>query len=236
MVTATLPGILKIEGMTCASCVGRVDRALAAIKGVSDVNVNLATESASLHASDATALTAAAQALDSLGYPARRATVTLSVSDMTCASCVGRVDRALAKIPGVLDVAVNLASETAKVTYLDGSVTASGLARAATDAGYTAKIAEADAPLDHAAQKAAEADLALRRTLLAAALTLPVFVLEMGAHVIPGMHMWIGAAIGHQSSWLIQFVLTSIVLIGPGRGFYLKGFPALLKGAPDMNR
>ncbi|MBT8411728.1 MAG: heavy metal translocating P-type ATPase [Octadecabacter sp.] len=235
METATLPGILKIEGMTCASCVARVDRALAAVEGVSGVNVNLATESASFRASDPTALTAAAQALDKLGYPARRATVTLSVSDMTCASCVGRVDRALAKVPGVLDVVVNLASETAKVTYLESSVTAADLARAATDAGYDAKIAEADAPLDHAEQKAAEAEIALRRTLLAAVFTLPVFVIEMGGHVIPGMHMWISATIGHQTSWLIQFVLTSIVLIGPGRGFYLKGFPALFKGAPDMN-
>lgn len=235
MASPTIPGTLKIEGMTCASCVGRVDRALSAVEGVSDVNVNLATETATLNANDAQGLADAAKAVDDLGYPARRANVTLSISEMTCASCVGRVDRALAKVPGVLSVAVNLASETAAITFLEGTVTPTELARAATDAGYTAKVATADAPLDHAAEKAAEADRALRRTLLAAALTLPVFVLEMGAHVIPGMHMWIGATIGHQTSWLIQFVLTTLVLIGPGRGFYLKGFPALFKGAPDMN-
>ena len=57
----------------------------------------------------------------------------------------------------------------------------------------------------------------------------------MGGHVIPGVHHWIGATIGHETSWLIQFVLTTLVLIGPGREFYARGFPALAKGAPDMN-
>lgn len=142
MASSTIPGTLKIEGMTCASCVGRVDRTLSAIEGVSDVNVNLATETASMHVDNAEALANAAAALDGLGYPARRANVTLSVSEMTCASCVGRVDRALAKVPGVISVAVNLASETAVITFLEGSVTPADLARAATNAGYAAKVAE----------------------------------------------------------------------------------------------
>ena len=70
---------------------------------------------------------------------------------------------------------------------------------------------------------------------MAGSLALPVFLLEMGAHLIPGMHGLIGDTIGHRASWLIQFVLTSVVLFWPGRSFYTHGFPALLKGAPDMN-
>ncbi|QXT40990.1 heavy metal translocating P-type ATPase [Gymnodinialimonas ceratoperidinii] len=226
---------ISIDGMSCASCVGRVDRALTAIEGVSDVKVNLATESANLVAEGAQGLKQAAATLDNLGYPARTARVTLNIASMTCASCVGRVDKALAKVPGVLDVSVNLATETAVITFLEGVIAPNDLAAASTDAGYPASVIEADAPVDRSAEKEQEAQLALRRTLFAAALSLPVFVLEMGTHVIPGAHAFIGATIGHQTSWLIQFVLTTIVLIGPGRGFYLKGFPALLKGAPDMN-
>ncbi len=234
--TASAPiTTLAIEGMSCASCVGRVERALSAVPGLRDVAVNLASDSASLRAENAQALAEASEALASLGYPARQAKVTLSISEMSCASCVGRVDRALGQVPGVLSVAVNLASETAAVTYLAGVVTPADLARAASGAGYPATVASADAPLDQATEKAAEADRARRRTLIAAALTLPVFVLEMGAHVIPGMHMWIAATIGQQTSWLIQFGLTTLVLIGPGRGFFAKGIPALVKGAPDMN-
>ena len=71
--------------------------------------------------------------------------------------------------------------------------------------------------------------------VFAAILTLPVFVLEMGAHLIPAFHMAIERSIGTQTSWLIQFVLATIVLFGPGLAFFTKGVPALLRGAPDMN-
>ncbi len=226
---------LSIEGMTCASCVGRVDRALGALDGVHDVAVNLASETARLSVDDPTRLVLAAQTLDELGYPPRRAQVTLSIASMSCASCVGRVDKALAAVPGVLDVRVNLAAETATISYLEGATTPAALAAAAAAAGYPAEIAQADATLDRAARKEAEAQEIARRTILAACLALPVFALEMGGHLIPGFADWIDHTIGHQTSWLIQFALTTIVLVGPGRVFYLKGIPSLLKGAPDMN-
>ncbi len=226
---------LSIEGMSCASCVGRVDRALAALEGVSDVSVNLASETAQLTADGPERLMTAAKCLDELGYPARRASVTLNVGSMSCASCVGRVDRALSAVPGVTGVNVNLAAETATVSYLEGMTGPAALAAAATAAGYPAEIAEASATQDRAARKEEEARALARRVVLAAVLALPVFLMEMGSHVIPGMHDLIGQTIGHQTSWLIQFALTTAVLAGPGRAFYLKGIPALLKGAPDMN-
>ena len=74
-----------------------------------------------------------------------------------------------------------------------------------------------------------------RRMWIAAALALPVFVIEMGGHVIPGLHRLIADTVGMQASWLLQFGLTTLVLAGPGRGFYRTGIPALLRGAPDMN-
>ncbi|MBY6089652.1 heavy metal translocating P-type ATPase [Maritimibacter alkaliphilus] len=224
---------IAVEGMSCASCVGRVQRALEGVEGASNVSVNLASESAALDIEgDASRVF---DTLEAAGYPARAHEVTLNVSEMTCASCVGRVDRALKKQPGVLDVNVNLASETATVRYMEGAVTPSDLMRASEEAGYPAEIAQADAAQTQGERKAEEARHLARRTLLAGALALPVFVLEMGGHVIPGFHHWIGQTIGHQTSWLIQFVLTTLVLIGPGRMFYAKGIPALLKGAPDMN-
>ncbi len=154
---------------------------------------------------------------------------------MSCASCVGRVDKALAAMPGVLDVNVNLASETATVTYLEGAVVVADLLKAAVDAGYPATLPQDSAREDTSARKDEEARRLARRTAMAAALALPVFLLEMGAHLIPGMHGLIGETIGHRASWLIQFGLTTVVLFWPGRSFYTLGFPALLKGAPDMN-
>jgi P-type Cu+ transporter len=226
---------LSIDGMTCASCVGRVDRALTAVEGVRDVTVNLATESAALVVDSAEGLKDAVDALKDLGYPARTARVTLAITAMTCASCVGRVDKALAKVPGVVDVSVNLAAETALVTYVEGAVSTGDLAKAATEAGYPASVVSADAPLDRTAEKEAAALSARNKTIVAAVLALPVLFLEMGQFVFPGLGEFINQTIGHQNSWLIQFALTSFILFVPGRAFYLKGFPALFKGAPDMN-
>lgn len=71
--------------------------------------------------------------------------------------------------------------------------------------------------------------------VLATILALPVFIMEMGSHLIPGMHQWIMDTIGLQESWYLQFVLTLLVLVIPGRRFYLKGIPALIRLGPDMN-
>ncbi len=226
---------LSIEGMTCASCVGRVERTLAEVPGVDHVAVNLATETASFDVTGQTELGAAAKALETLGYPARTKRVVLSVASMSCASCVGRVDRALAVLPGVLDVSVNLAAETATVDYLEGVVAVAEMQAASAEIGCPAKVAKADETHDRVARKAEEADALWRRVLFAAALAVPVFVLEMGGHVFPAFHHFIGRTIGMQASWVIQFVLASVVLFGPGWQFFAKGVPALLRRAPDMN-
>ena len=233
--TDTSQTTLSIEGMTCASCVGRVEKALAGLDGVSDVAVNLASETARLSLDDPSRLTDATQTLASLGYPARTSKVTLNIASMSCASCVGRVDKALADVPGVLSVSVNLAAETATVEYFEGAVSLGDLMAASAAIGYPAEIAEAQASQSRVARKAEEADGLRRSVLLAAILTLPVFILEMGSHLIPAFHHLVMTTIGLQTSWIIQFVLATLVLFGPGRHFYTKGFPALFKGAPDMN-
>ncbi len=226
---------LSVDGMTCASCAGRVERALSAVDGVASASVNLASETAMVRIDGATGAAELARVLAEAGYPARENTVTMAVSAMTCASCVGRVERALAAVPGVLEANVNLASETAMVRYLEGQVGVPDLLKAATDAGYPAHVEEAAHAETAGARKEAEARELARRTLFAAALALPVFLLEMTGHVIPGVDAWIAQTIGIQTSWIIQFVLTTVVLAGPGRYFYLKGFPSLFHGAPDMN-
>ena len=227
---------LSVTGMSCASCVGRVQRALAAEPGVSGAEVNLATETARV--TGAVPATRLAQVLAEAGYPARDAVIDLSVTEMSCASCVGRVERALRAVPGVTDASVNLATETAQVRYIDGAVTPADLTRAATDAGYPARVAGGaggDATTDRASRKDAEARDLTRRLWIAAALTLPVFVTEMGGHLFPPLHRLVADSIGMQTAWVIQFVLTTLVLVWPGRSFYARGVPALLRGAPDMN-
>ena len=223
---------LQIEGLSCASCVGRAERALAGVAGVTSAAVNLATGRATVEGPAAPAAVAAA--LDGAGYPARIETAALKVAGMSCASCTGRVERALATVSGVLDAQANFATGRATVTFLTGTATPAGLARVATDAGYEATAHEAAGAVAMHGHDDAAADLRGRLTL-AAALTLPVFALEMGSHVVPGMAGLIDATIGREVSWWAQAVLTTLVLAWPGRGFFTRGIPALLRGAPEMN-
>ncbi len=225
----------SIEGMSCASCVGRVDRALSAVPGVREVNVNLASETAQVRYEGHATPTRLAEALRDTGYPARTQKVTLNIESMSCASCVGRVDKALAAVPGVVEASVNLASETATVTYLEGVTTPQAIAAASGETGYPAKIAGGEASEDNTARKDAEARILRRDVLIAAVLALPIFLVEMGGHAIPGFHELVTRSIGHQTNWVLQFLLTTAILAGPGRRFYAKGFPALFRGAPDMN-
>ncbi|NGM87037.1 copper-translocating P-type ATPase [Parapusillimonas sp. SGNA-6] len=162
------------------------------------------------------------------------ATVTLSVDGMSCASCVGRVERALKAVPGVMEATVNLATQRATVY---GIADAKTLEEAIEDAGYDAQALDEAAPEDgeQAAKRDAERLELKRDVIVAGVLTLPVFVLEMGSHFVPGMHELVMHTIGLQWSWILQFALTTLVLALPGRRFYLKGFPALFRLAPDMN-
>jgi Au+-exporting ATPase len=225
---------LPIEGMTCASCVGRVERSIGKVDGVHSVSVNLATERADIQASATVDRSALIQAVEEAGYSVPTSSVELAVEGMTCASCVGRVERALQAVPGVTQAIVNLATERASVR---GSADIAALTAAIAGAGYTARpITTGHEADDEAAErKDAERRELKRDLIIATVLALPVFLLEMGSHVIPGMHMAIANSIGMQTSWYIQFALTALVLAVPGLRFYKKGIPALVRLAPDMN-
>lgn len=234
---------LSVEGMTCASCVGRVERALKKVPGVQLAVVNLATEKASLTLDDpaqaAAILPQAVAAIEKAGYIVPTQNVELQVGGMTCASCVGRAERALKKVPGVQNAVVNLATERASVQINDGTdvgALIAAIAKAGYEAAPVPQAGEGAAVEDATAQRQAAERESLKKSLtFATVFALPVFLLEMGGHMVPAFHHWIAQTIGTQNSWYIQFVLTAIVLFGPGRRFFEKGVPALLRGAPDMN-
>lgn len=117
---------LAVDGMTCAACAGRIERALAAVPGVTNATVNLATERATVDFDPAEAspldLSAAVHAA---GYDVRTEAVEFGIAGMTCAACVGRVERALAAVPGVESATVNLATERATVRMPAGASTTS---------------------------------------------------------------------------------------------------------------
>ena len=221
-----------VDGLSCASCVGRVERALMAVPGVAEARANFATGRAEVTTDAPVDRAALVAAVEGAGYAVPTTTVELEVDAMTCASCTGRVERALTAVPGVTAARVNLATGRATV---EGTAAAADLVAAAAGAGYGAREAARDRAPQADDTHDSEARALGRRVLVAGALTLPVVVLEMGGHMVPAFHDLIADTVGMRASWLLQFALTTAVLLGPGRRFYTRGVPALLRAAPDMN-
>ncbi|WP_180002044.1 MULTISPECIES: heavy metal translocating P-type ATPase [unclassified Acinetobacter] len=228
---------LNIEGMTCASCVARVEKALKKVEGVLDAQVNLATEKAHVSAINSVPLFKLTQAVQKAGFDIQTDRIELAIEGMTCASCVARVEKALLKVDQVSEAHVNLATEAAWVKAPRSQLPA--LIAAVKKAGYNAHekldTQATDAQTIFQEKKTAETEQLKRDLWLALILAVQVFILEMGSHLIPAFHHWIAHTLGTQNSWYIQFVLTTLVLLIPGRRFYQHGIPALFRLAPDMN-
>lgn len=229
-----LKSSLQIKGMSCASCVSRIETALKKVDGVTQASVNLATERAEITSNTPIDREALIKAVEHAGYEVADAATELSIDGMTCASCVSRVEKALKAVPGVKVANVNLATERATIT---GTANVVALIAAIDKAGYDAKEIQTAIPdqTEHLEKKDQERAELKRDLILATIFALPVFILEMGSHLIPGMHHLIAQTIGIQNSWYLQFILTTLVLVIPGRRFYIHGLPALLRLAPDMN-
>ena len=230
----------RVDGMTCASCVGRVERALQGLTGVEAATVNLATEQATVRFDTArVGLPAIVAAVQETGYAPHILERDLIVSGMTCASCVGRVERALQRLPGVVAATVNLATERASVRYVvAGAGGLAGIIQAVRDSGYEAVVAP-DGGVEDTAQLAdarSAALKAMRRDLwLAAGLTLPVVILSMGRAFIPGLNELL-MRLAPSAVWAwIEAVLTTVILAVPGRRFFRPGWIAYRHLSPDMN-
>ncbi|HCQ65777.1 MAG TPA: heavy metal translocating P-type ATPase [Rhodobacteraceae bacterium] len=225
---------LQVEGMSCAVCVGKVQRTLEELPFVGNPSVNLATENARVSLDDPTDVARVAEALAQSGYPVVTDRLELSVEGLADAAAVARAEALLAALTGVIDAKINLATETATVTIAAGALPVSRLTKALAGAGFGATVRTGTGRAQ-AARRAAEIRRLGWLTVIAAALALPVFVMEMGGHLYPLFHGWVMRFVSHPQMMWASFLLTTMVMAGPGRRFYTKGIPALLRGAPDMN-
>ncbi|WP_186155629.1 heavy metal translocating P-type ATPase [Burkholderia gladioli] len=251
---ARQPIELEIGGMTCASCSGRVEKALAQVPGVSRASVNLATERASISVEDSVSAAQLVAAVEKAGYratplvadepvpaqsPAAPA-IELEIGGMTCASCSGRVEKALAQVPGVSSASVNLATERASISA-EAAVSVAQLVAAVEKAGYRATPAAGSAgPIGTAApaatsptaprpsaesRKAAEARRDLLLLIGSAVLTLPLVAPMFAAPF--GLSFMLPAP--------LEFVLAAIVQFGFGARFYRAAWHALRARAGNMD-
>ncbi|MBL8305646.1 MAG: copper-translocating P-type ATPase [Rubrivivax sp.] len=210
---------LPVDGMSCASCVARVEKAAAAAPGVLSATVNLANETLTVTAAPAFQPLSLSPVLNKAGYALATTPQTLAIEGMSCASCVARVEKALQAVPGVLQARVNLASETAAVVLAGHAPDIAPLAAALQRAGYTLRADAAAAPARRRALgEGARVALA---ALLSAPLVLPMLAMPFGVHaMLPG-------------AW--QLALATPVQFWLGARFYRAGWGALRNGAGNMD-
>lgn len=210
----------RVGGMTCASCVARVEKALKAVAGVTSASINLATEKATVHGAPGVNVETVYAAVEKAGYDVPRQTVSLAISGMTCSSCVARVERALMKVPGVTHASVNLATEKAQVTAI--GVPIDQLIAAVEKAGYDASVPGATVEGQTAPDGVLPAWWPVAvSALLSLPLVLPMLGMPFGYHwSLPG--------------W-VQLVLATPVQFWLGARFYRAGWKALLARSGNMD-
>ena len=217
---------LDIEGMTCAACSTRLEKALTRADGVREASVNLATERAVVTIdAGATDLPAVAEAVSRAGFAVGTETLSFAVEGMTCAACAGRVETALRGVPGVFDANVNLAIERAHVSFAHRCADADQLADAVAKAGYRALMVEPEEG-SRQAREQAQLDRERRILILSAALTLPM-VIGMTLDVLGYEDLHVMPTLEVALATPIQFLI--------GLRFYRGALNALRGGTANMD-
>lgn len=225
---------LPISGMTCASCVSHVESALKELPGVSNVTVNLATNKANLaYDPQRLKLDDMLAAVRDVGYAITTAELTLDVRGMTCASCVDHVEGALKELRGVQEAVVNLGLNTARVVYIPGVVSISAMKRAVREVGYEAQErSEGADALDRERQVREEEIKRQGRNLIVAGAIGVIVMIGTFYEMLGPLKAFVPEFLSYK--WVIG-LLTTPVVFGPGRQFFVNSWRGLKHGVTDMN-
>ena len=234
---------MVVTGMTCASCVARIEKVVGRLEGVSKATVNLATEKLHLEFDEGVLASGAVRkAVEDAGYglqePDRSKHVTIPIEGMTCASCVMRIEKAVGKLEGVSRVSVNLATEKADVDYDPARTRISSIKKSITDAGYTPREIDSSETVDKDAErKANEIRVMWTKFIVAASAAVPLLYLAMG-HMIPALRLPLPGFLNPMERPLL-FALAQVALVIPalvaGNRFYRVGGKALWHLGPNMD-
>lgn len=232
--TTTESITLRISGMSCASCVAKIEKGLEAVDGVAAAKVNLATERATItYTPNDIAPTDLISAIRDLGYESGTENVTIGITGMSCASCVNKVEKTLSNTEGVLSASVNFAAEQATIEYLPEIVSLIDIEGTIKDLGYeTSDTAEYDDPVERE-KKGREQTLRTLKVKFSTGLSLllPIIVLvhwdNLGLEKI--------LTLTKQTNFLLQLILQIPIQFWVGSQFFKGAWKALKHKTSDMN-
>jgi Cu+-exporting ATPase len=252
------PVSVPVEGMTCASCVRRVETAAAKVPGVAASSVNFATKKLTVEPGDGFSAKALAAAVKKMGYEVTPNHLELNFEGLNNPQEAERLKSVLEAVATVVNVHVDAEQGAAHIETIGGRHERDTLLQTANAAGFKTKVVSGAAHHAHAGHAHAGhtsdtsgdqpshgghdhmhhvgSEASLKRDLLiGGALTLPLFILEMTGHIYEPFHHWLMGVIETQTLYYIYFALATVVIFGPGWRFLKAGIPALLHGAPEMN-
>ena len=228
--------LFLVQGMTCAACAKAVERVTRKLEGVSEANVNLATEKLNINFDEARLSVEDIQvAIEKAGYKALTDDVhkTMKIEGMTCAACAKAVERVTRKLEGVTEANVNLATENLTISFEPSKVRAIDIKKAIEKAGY--KVIEEETTVDEDQDRKEGAINSLwKRFIFSAIFTVPLFYIAMGHMVGLPLPNSLSHMMNPTAFALVQLLLVTPVLIF-GRKFYSTGFKALVRRNPNMD-
>jgi Cu+-exporting ATPase len=217
---------IPIKGMSCSSCVARVEKAISSVDGVEISSVNLATESSAIEIKKNETLIPVIAVIEAAGYKVPSEEIYFSVTGMSCASCVGRVEKSLTQIPGVIAVEVNLLTTRVLLKYVAGTVKSYQILRAVESAGAYKAVLNKKVSIDESRlQREKELREEKTKLITSTILTVPL-VIPMVTEVL-GIEFTL-------SGW-IQFILSGLVQFWIGARFYEGAYKALRAKAGNMD-
>lgn len=217
--------VLPVEGMTCASCAVRIEKNVAKLDGVQEVNVNLASERARVVLGSGTTWQDVVARIEKTGYHVSVEKMEILIEGMTCAACAARIEKVVSRIPGVESVQVNLASEKGQIVYILGLVKDEDIYRAVEKAGYSAHLASADTRQSEHEKKQMAYHKELRKLWLAIILIFPLLA-QMVVELAGGKSF--------MPNW-ISLMLATPVQFYVGWRFYKGAYHSLRGGGTNMD-
>ncbi|WP_312222945.1 heavy metal translocating P-type ATPase [Rhizobium rhizoryzae] len=233
------PLIIPVEGMSCASCVKRVEKAAAKVPGVATSAVNFATESLTVEPSEGFSAATLAEAIRKAGYEPKADMFAFTLEKPLKEGDAERLNAALSHVAGVVSVTTSEGERHVSVEAF-GRDAKRLVSAAIRSAGFVLEKPKPSTGHDHEGHEThnhheEDAGVLKRDLAIAAVLTLPLFVLEMGGHIYAPFHHWLMGAVDIQWLYYGYFALATAVIFGPGFRFLKTGLPALLRGHPEMN-
>lgn len=238
--------VLRISGMTCAACAGRIEKAVGKLPGMEKASVNLASEKLFVeYDPNSLPLDSVKETVAKLGYRVEERTdkssIAIPIGGMTCAACAQRVEKAIHKLSGVETVSVNLATEKATIVYTSGQVRVSVIKEAIEQAGYKAlDVSRTDGSDAARERKQREVRVMWTRFIVAAVFCVPLFYISMAPMITmsTALRFWYPTIFDPMHYPLIyalvQLVLTIPILVA-GYKFYTVGVKALIRLSPNMD-